>query len=209
MGIRLRSGRWSLAALSGAALLCGCADKDQSQVTRPRSGTTTGGTIKTTSADRGPNGTEIRVRENGIEIDGNVLSYPLEFGTLVKVIGQPTRSSALANVIHTWDQLGLLAYAQPGSTTIHVLVTAFRPRPFEFWPKRSFSRPLHVADHEIGATTGRTELERAGFGPDLFAAPLWSRQAGPVTVYVELEDEGNRSVVMVEINLRRATRQGK
>ena len=64
------------------------------------------------------------VSRKGIEISGRLLRLPLPAPELEGLLGKPDRSEELTNRILIWDRLGIFAYEDPRSGSVHGI--AFR-----------------------------------------------------------------------------------
>lgn len=106
----------------------------------------------------------IAVVHEQVIINGARFSMPMQRKALIRVLGEPDREVKLANVLLTWDDLGLIAYQTPETSKITAFSIALDRQSMEFWPKKLFRGSLRVDAANITARSTIDEINRAKEG---------------------------------------------
>jgi hypothetical protein len=106
----------------------------------------------------------VAVDNEAVTINGKRLTLPFERDELIKILGKPNRESNLFNKLLTWDDLGIVAYQQKESTTIHGLSFALDKKSYAFWPKTMFAGTLTVDGAPLTVTSDPDEVNKAKKG---------------------------------------------
>jgi hypothetical protein len=106
---------------------------------------------------------KVGISEGTITINDTKLSLPCDRKELVKALGEPSRETPLANLLLTWDDLGIHAYQRPdkGSTEVHAISFDMVPKNYKFSPKRPFTGALQVEGATIGPSSTLEEINSA------------------------------------------------
>lgn len=112
-----------------------------------------------------PDDVQVTVVLDTTVINGVRLQMPMDLGRLIEVLGDPdrmTKGKPDQNTLHTWDELGMLAYESPNGKIISLAV-CFGREDKDFWPRKYFRGLLRVD----GATvTGRTSIGEINRGKE-------------------------------------------
>lgn len=125
--------------------------------------------------------------EGALTLDGVAVPARPSLETLSAVVGPPDRtttSEGSANVIHTWDALGLLAYDNAG---VRQLTFELAQREHAFSAERPFTGLLSIDGVSLRAKTRTKALERAGYAPYDFLPGRWTSRAATHLVMVEAD----------------------
>lgn len=103
------------------------------------------------------------ILKDGVALNNKQARFPVSYSTLVKMIGKPSRTKKGENLIHTWDELGILAYQQPSSKQVSELHFCFKPdSSLSFSPKKPFSE-LAMNGATLTADSTSDDVAAAGF----------------------------------------------
>lgn len=103
------------------------------------------------------------ILKDGVALNNKQARLPVSYATLVKMIGKPSRTKKGENLIHTWDELGILAYQQPSSKQISEIHFCFKPdSSLSFSPKKPFSE-LAMNGATLTADSSSDDVSAAGF----------------------------------------------
>jgi len=91
----------------------------------------------------------IIVEEDKIRINGKYLTKQSTLSDFKKILGEPDRVSKLKNIIHTYDELGILLYQRPSSNVIRGITVVFGGHRFKFSPQESFRGKLFLGGEEV------------------------------------------------------------
>jgi hypothetical protein len=106
---------------------------------------------------------EYAILKDGIALNNKQARFPLSYATLVKMVGKPSRTKKGENLIHTWDDIGLLAYQPPSSKLVSEIHFCFKPdSSLSFSPKQAFSE-LSMNGKTLTANSSNDEVLAAGF----------------------------------------------
>ena len=113
-----------------------------------------------------------------VSINGTVIAMPADPEKLFEILGQPTRRAKLANMLHTWDELGLIAYERPGTGKVQTISVALDKQPYKFWPKSLFGGTLIIDGAKVTAqsTIQQINADKSGvkFGRDDAIGDTWA-----------------------------------
>lgn len=92
---------------------------------------------------------EINLSESGFNINNVTISFPTDLKTLATALSPNYRSvKKKYNTIHTWDELGILAYSKDGKT-IDGLLLEFELKEIDFSPQQLFQGKFIFDNQEI------------------------------------------------------------
>jgi hypothetical protein len=120
-----------------------------------------GGLLAGAAPVESPAKLKVAISEGTITINGTKLALPVDRKDLLKVLGEPSRETPLANLLLTWDELGLHAYQRPDSTEVHAISVDLAPKEYKFYPKKLFAGTLQVEGATIGPSSTLEEINRA------------------------------------------------
>ncbi|HJZ55498.1 MAG TPA: hypothetical protein VKE74_11090 [Gemmataceae bacterium] len=128
----------------------------------------------------------IAVSGESITINGKGLTLPFEQKELIAVLGKPDREATRANVLLTWDDQGVFAYAKPGTTRIHAVSVALGRDTPSFWPKKNFSGVLTVDGAPVTADSTVAAINKAKkgkpFEKDSSDPDVWTIEGKTISV---------------------------
>lgn len=81
----------------------------------------------------------VEVRRGTVFINGTRVSRTTRLAEYQKILGKPDRVTALQNIIHTYDTLGIRLYQPPGQENVVNISLDFMKQPFAFSPTNSFA----------------------------------------------------------------------
>ncbi len=116
---------------------------------------------------------EVAVSEDGVALNGTQVDFPVPSNELLSILGNPNRTSNLANKIYTWDRLGITAYAKgkdPEMVTEVQLIT--QKEPFPFSPKEEFSGTINLFGTPYRHDISGKELTDLGFEARKVMGPM-------------------------------------
>lgn len=103
------------------------------------------------------------ILKDGVALNNKQTRFPVSYATVVKMLGKPSRTKKGENLIHTWDELGILAYQQPSSKQISEIHFCFKPdSSLSFSPKMPFSE-LAMNGATLTADSSSDDVSAAGF----------------------------------------------
>jgi hypothetical protein len=141
-----------------------------------------------TSEEVGPN--TIVFTAQGVTVRGTPLTLPCPQKTVFEVLGQPTRTLALANTISVWDDLGVYVYVKPNTTDVFCFAVGFQPGTYRFSPKANYQGRIQIAEHFIDKESKSGDLQAAGFRSESYT-PTGSRiRLGSLAVNASLTGSG-------------------
>jgi hypothetical protein len=143
---------------------------------------------------------EYAILKDGIALNNKQARFPLSYATLVKMVGKPSRMKKGENLIHTWDDIGLLAYQPPSSKLVSEIHFCFKPdSSLSFSPKQAFSE-LSMNGKTLTANSSNDEVLAAGFrkGDVFMQATIGSVQA--LCRFNDFAVPGQREVGLVNIS---------
>lgn len=83
----------------------------------------------------------IDISENGVSINGRLFDFPFDVSELEKILGQPERTKTFSpnedgseNTIHTWDNIGVYAYAKKEYEIFDVSIKLTDTQEYDFQP---------------------------------------------------------------------------
>lgn len=105
-------------------------------------------------------GPKISFSKKGVEINGKLLGDRPLVSEVEAALGKADRVSAVANRIHVYEKLGVIAYQPNGSERIVQVTVLFAEMPWVFMPRSTFQGELtvdgeavtpqsRVADHDL------------------------------------------------------------
>jgi hypothetical protein len=120
------------------------------------------------------------------------------------VIGQPSQTASGVNLIHTWDETGIVAYVPAGSEQVKELTLIFsNEENWRFWPKKFFSGVVVIGPHTLTRIWGVRELKAAGFKADSLFPHFWDSTVGEVNVSVHLDAKTQTKPVSIHLDFGR------
>ena len=84
--------------------------------------------------------------------------------TLFDILGQPDRTTGLANTISTWDDLGVTAYFDNTKGELGTLGIIWSPGQYELSPKRGYPGTLVLNGIEVTSETTIAQVNDAAKG---------------------------------------------
>jgi len=103
------------------------------------------------------------ILQDGVTLNNKQARFPVSYATLVKMVGKPSRTKKGENLIHTWDELGILAYQQPSSKQVSEIHFCFKPdSSLSFSPKKPFAE-LVMNGTTLTADSTSDDVLAAGF----------------------------------------------
>lgn len=156
-----------------------------------------------------PAGREVvRVKADVVEIRGHALPTPPSLTELKKAIGEPSRTSELANTIYTWDDSGVVVYTSPQEDRIKELSFMFAELDqYKFAPKSASRHDIAFGAHRITPAWGEKQLRAAGFvAPELFPT-FWDSTVGDVMVSVHVDAKTRRQPVSIHLDFSRVAKK--
>lgn len=85
----------------------------------------------------------IDISENGVSINERLFDFPFDVSELKKILGQPDRTfipneDGSENTIHTWDTIGVYAYAKKELEIFDVSIKLTGTQDYDFQPLNSY-----------------------------------------------------------------------
>lgn len=121
-------------------------------------------------------------------IDGNAHKTPFTLAELVESIGPPDRTAHLANILHTWDRLGIVVYEEGEGAPIGEIRISFQNDMYDFSPKIPFAGTLNYKDIAFNGKSTSADLEAAGLEVDDFSDSSYSVEDGGYTIIADVEN---------------------
>lgn len=115
---------------------------------------------------------EVKVEGKELSVAGTKVVLDGEKKALVDVLGKPSRTVEKANIIHVWDDLGVIAYEQPKTGKLIEVRVALADMNFEFWPKKLFRGKLTLDGASVTPATTIEAINKAKKGEPLVADEL-------------------------------------
>lgn len=137
----------------------------------------------------------IVITRKGIEISGSVLRLPVSATELEALLGSPDRSEELTNRILVWDELGVFAYEDPRSGSVHGIAFRYSCEDLTHCPAKAYEGSIRAGRTELPRDLDTGYLKRNGFKDEYV---FWSRRLGKYEIFVDLE--GGR-LVSVEVDI--------
>ena len=130
---------------------------------------------------------KVELRDGQMMIAGTRFRFPTTLLELSKIVGQPTRTLSLANVVYVWDHLGIVGYRPQNQNEINSLDFTFVNEGFEFSPTTNFAGTFTVRGAEIDKNATPDELGVAGFASDDTLPFLYTLDFPPHSVIAEID----------------------
>lgn len=94
--------------------------------------------------------TRVDLDAEGPSINGKRIKFPMVLGELAAVLGPPSRSVAMANTVHVWDDLGISCTTETGRQEVDLLVITINKQVEEnSAPKRVCEGPIMLGGVEV------------------------------------------------------------
>jgi hypothetical protein len=100
----------------------------------------------------------IEINDSGLYINSKRIEQPVATETLLEVLGKPDRESFLANIIWTYDKLGLRIYIDTAHLSFKTLELDIKNENYSFSPKNVYSGSFNIYGTTISRTTTPAEL---------------------------------------------------
>jgi len=110
-----------------------------------------------------PNYIAIEIRPMGIYIEGQLIIQDTNISKFKSILGKPDRIIKGANIIHTYDKLGIFLYQKPDGNTIQSFSIDFELQQYDFSPKQQFNGLLVINDQVIRKYFTQRELFTSPF----------------------------------------------
>ena len=149
------------------------------------------------------------ILKDGVALNNKQTRFPVSHAALVKMIGKPSRTKKGENLIHTWDELGILAYQPPDSKQVSEIHFCFKPdSSLPFSPKKPFAE-LSMNGTTLTADSSSDDVSAAGFKKgDLFMkATTGSVQS--LCTFNDFGVPGQRQAGLIEISCSKAEKADK
>lgn len=141
-------------------------------------------------------------------VNGKKMTLPTDEKQLVAALGKPDRRADLANLILTWDDLGIFAYLRPDSTTCHAFAICLgkdSKEQLDFWPKRSFAGKLTVDGAELRNDSKIEDVNKAKTGKpfeaDNVLTNVWSIDQKEGTLYLRRSSTAKEGFIKLELGI--------
>ena len=151
--------------------------------------------------------TRIEVKGAVLTVNGTKVSMPCEIIELKKLLGEPDRSIQMANLISTWDKLGVLTYQANEMSEVEslsVVLNTADDTDLDFSPKKTFSGELVIDGVTIKQDISYARINKSKSGAKFKRAILMWKMTNPsLTVYItralkgQLTESGKIVVVSI------------
>jgi hypothetical protein len=102
-------------------------------------------------------------------INGRSIAVPCERADIEAALGKPDREADMANLILTWDNLGVVAYVRKDVGKVRQITVALDKDTPKFWPAKPFAGTLTLDGAPVTATTTTDQINAAKTGDKLRA----------------------------------------
>jgi hypothetical protein len=132
---------------------------------------------------------DLTVGAKGVAIKGKSIPTPFLMTSLVNALGQPSRSSRLPeNTIHSWDNVGIIAFQPHNSKCAIALGVFFAPSDLKYAPTTPFAGRLVINGEQLHAGSSVADLQAAGIVPSEPQLGMYRAEVGPVSVNASTRD---------------------
>jgi hypothetical protein len=140
-------------------------------------------------AEAPPGSMTLSFEDGRFGVNGSAIPFPTELGPLTGLLGPPSRSSRKANVLHTWDDLGIVAYERIGTGRIETIEIACTSESWDFSPAQPFRGSVSLPEGAMSAGSTPADLRALGMTP-IGGGPfvMYQRRLGASVVSAKVED---------------------
>ncbi len=105
----------------------------------------------------------IAIIDNGFVFEESPFTLLGDVSDLTSAIGRvPDRKFEGVNTIHTWDELGLIAYTEPDKSQVHEITICFRNASHQFSPTSNYTGLVAVNGVSLHSDSSRQDLNSSG-----------------------------------------------
>jgi hypothetical protein len=156
----------------------------------------------------------VTITEGVLSLNGTEVRVPASPQEFVKLLGKPSRESALANTILTWDDFGIYLYvSRDGERSIGISFS-LQQESYSFIPKKVFAGRIIVDGAEITKSSTADQINVASKGaqfqfPSGVAYPCgaqprsWIAEYATGTIYLEIARPPRTGVVKLHLSYHR------
>jgi len=136
----------------------------------------------------------LKISTSGLEINNQLVKLPIAENSLRTILGNPDRTTNKANLISTWDKLGVIAYQSIAGEKFSeiAIILDVKQNKFDFTPAQAFSGNLFVDGAAVMASSTRSSINAtktgAKFKP-IVVAPFLSELTSGKNCLTMLQDE--------------------
>ena len=105
----------------------------------------------------------IEVREGNLFIEGQLINKQTPLEKYKEILGEPSRREIKANIIYTYDKLGLMIYQDPNTKNIDSLAIQLVKKDYSFSPKSVLCGIFIVQDKVFRVQTSQESLKKYDF----------------------------------------------
>ncbi len=124
----------------------------------------------------------IEFGEKTLKLNKHEIKYPFAMDEIIAAIGKPDRSASVANVVHTWDQYGIVAFQKAPGEPIHALQIIYCNDTPQFAPEKLFTGTVLIKDTQFTPSSDRRDLLRAGFAQDRLLTDYYTAKIDGVSL---------------------------
>lgn len=133
-------------------------------------------------------GIKVQINDAVITINGNNLPLPCSLDDVVNLFGKQSRLEMLANILCTWDHLGIYARMGIFDLVVSSIGFAYSPYDVKFFPASFFEGELTVDGFPVTSKLAAASFESIGFSADDPGKDFWVREYGKASLRAILKD---------------------
>ena len=124
-----------------------------------------------------------------LKLNKREIKHPFALSEIVAAIGKPDRSTPKLNVVHTWDQYGIVAIQKTPNDPIHAFQIIYRDCSPEFAPEKPFAGAVQINRTRITSSSGPRELSHAGFTQNRLLTYYYTAELDGVSLIAKYENK--------------------
>lgn len=101
---------------------------------------------------------KIEIRSDSLFVNSQIIANRTTPTEVQSIFGKPDRRFSLANIIWTYDQLGLRIYISPEDSSVSISLD-FVKETYEFSPKKAFAGTLIINNKQITKKTSIADFQ--------------------------------------------------
>lgn len=145
---------------------------------------------------------EIEVRLDSLYINSKKVTHQTAIRDLESILGKPDRKFYLANIIWTYDNLGLRIYIGKEDSSDITIALDFKKDNFEFSPKKEFQGVFVINNQKITKKTLIADFEKMGIGFKLSNFDMYNASTGNIRFIFDYFND-RKELEVIEISFKK------